>query len=191
MRILRLPSGREGQARACTAAGKVTAWLLLLAAFTIFGSAPARAQRSPAYKISALKVQLFYEDKGTFSRDVLADKSFALWNVIIGEGSAEGPSNSTLILVEVSGAPGASVPTRKVEFVATVLRAAARGGVPARQVVLAKRTTPTGILNAKGTWYAAFWLYDTGCEPITLSVKIVGQAPSVALQRIIEFRCGE
>ncbi len=161
--------------------------ILSLLAFRVgLPNAQAR-QHSSAYKISAIQARLFYENKGTFSGDVLADKDFALWNVIIGGGSAEGASNATFVLVEVSGASGAYQPRRKVEFVAAVKRARGRSA----KDVLVRRTLTTGILNAKGKWYAAFWLYGTGCEPIHLSARITGQTSPASLQRTLDFRCGE
>ncbi len=74
---------------------------------------------APPYKISAIKALLFYDGKGTFSRDVLAKPEFTFWNTIIGEGDAEGPSNSTLVLVEVTGKPDSDEPLRKIEFTAS------------------------------------------------------------------------
>lgn len=171
-------------------AGTVTVCVILSALAFFVGLPHAWAQqRSSAYTISAIQARLFYENKGAFSGDVLADKNFALWNVVIGEGSAEGPSNATLVLVEVSGSAGAYEPMRKVEFVATIRRS--RRGLSSAKDVLVRRTLGTGILNAKGKWYAAFWLYGTGCEPISLSARIAGQARQASLQRTIDFRCGE
>src|SRR5438552_2628092 len=77
---------------------------------------PARSVSPPApYKISGIKAMLFYDGKGTFSRDVLAKPDFSFWNTIIGEGDAEGPSNSTLVLIEISGNPSRdeASPSRK------------------------------------------------------------------------------
>jgi len=68
--------------------------------------------RTPPYKITAIKAMLFYDGKGTFSRDVLAKPDFTFWNTIIGEGDADGPSNSTLVLVEVTGKPDSDEPLR-------------------------------------------------------------------------------
>jgi hypothetical protein len=61
----------------------------------------AHATITPPYRITAVKAMLFYDGNATFSRDVLAKPDFTFWNTIIGEGDAEAPSNSTLILVEV------------------------------------------------------------------------------------------
>src|SRR3954467_14694995 len=79
---------------------------------------------TPPYKITAIKAMLFYDGSATFSRDVLAKPNFTFWNTIIGEGDAEGPSNSTLVLVEVAGSPSPNEasPRRKVELTVTIPR---------------------------------------------------------------------
>jgi hypothetical protein len=133
------------------------------------------------YKITAIKAMLFYDGKGTFSRDVLAKPDFALWNTIIGEGDAEGASNSTLVLVEIKGNPSENEasPPRKIEFTAS-----------ASGRVLLRRTTEIGLFE-NGKYYAAFWLYETGCQPVKLSARIVGQAQPSSMRKTIPFACGE
>jgi len=137
---------------------------------------------SPDYRISAIKAMLFYDGKGTFSRDVLAGPDFGFWNTIIGEGDAEGPSNSTLVMVEVSGNPSRNeaLPSRKVELTATA------GGR-----VLLKRTSEIGLFSDEGKYYSAFWLYDTGCQPVKLSARIAGQGQASSMSKTIPFKCGE
>lgn len=140
-----------------------------------------RAESTPAYRITAIKAMLFYDGKGTFSRDVLAKPDFTFWNTIIGEGDAEGPSNSTLVLVEVSGNPSRdqASPSRKVEFTATASRR-----------VLLKRTADIGLFS-DGKFYASFWLYDTGCQPIKILARILGQTQASSKNTTIPFACGE
>jgi hypothetical protein len=158
-------------------------WLLSFAAIV---PAASKSQKAPVFKIAAIKALLFYEDKGTFSKDILADPNFALWNTIIGGGSAEGHSTSTLIIVELSGGPESYEPSRQLEFTATYKSA----GKNARPIIV-KRITDTGIFNKQGNWFAAFWLYDTGCEPVKLSARILGQPQPSAMTKRIGFQCGE
>lgn len=149
---------------------------------TARGGASSRSSSTPPYKIAAIKAMLFYEDKGTFSRDVLAKPDFTFWNTIIGEGDAEGPSNSTMVLVEVTGKASSNgpAPLRKVEFSAV-----------ASGKILLKRTTAIGLAEDTGKFYAAFWLYDTGCHPVKVTARIVGQPQTSAVSRTIPFACGE
>ncbi len=134
---------------------------------------------APPYKISAIKAMLFYDGKGTFSRDVLAKPDFTFWNTIIGEG---GGSNSTLVLVEVTGNPSPNEPSpaRKVEFTAV-----------ASGKILLKRTTDINLFGDSGKFYAAFWLYDTGCQPIKITARITGQSQPSSMSKTIPFACGE
>ncbi|HEV7796753.1 MAG TPA: hypothetical protein VGO73_01260 [Pyrinomonadaceae bacterium] len=129
-----------------------------------------------------MKAMLFYDGSATFSRDVLAKLEFTFWNTIIGEGDAEAPSNSTLILVEVTGNPSSNEapPARKVELTAMASRK-----------LLLKRTIDIGLFGDSDKFYAAFWLYETGCEPVTLSARIVGQVQASSVTRKILFECGE
>ena len=134
------------------------------------------------YKITAIQAKLFYSDKGTFSRNVLAKPDFGFWNTIIGEGDAEGPSDSTLVIVEVSGktSEGDVPPTRKIELTAM-----------ATGKVLLKRAIEVGIFSHDHKFYAAFWLYGTGCEPVKLTARIVGQTQPSSMSKTIPFACGE
>lgn len=134
------------------------------------------------YRITAVKAMLFYDGSATFSRDVLAKPDFTFWNTIIGEGDAEAPSNATLILVEVAGNPSPSEapPSRKVELTATT-----------SHKLLLKRTVDIGLFGDGGKFYAAFWLYETGCQPVTLVARILGQAQPSGVTRKIPFECGE
>ncbi|HVF57697.1 MAG TPA: hypothetical protein VM934_16200 [Pyrinomonadaceae bacterium] len=166
-------------------AGAKFATLLLVGLLTLSVNLKTSAARrefvTPPYKITAIKAMLFYEAKGTFSRDVLAKPDFTFWNTIIGEGDAESPSNSTLVLVEVTGKPSPDeLPLRKVELTATESRK-----------VLLKRATDIGSFGDAGKFYAGFWLYDTGCQPIKISARITGQTQPSSMTKTIPFACGE
>lgn len=163
-------------------------YLALALVFTGSGfSSPTSAKSaSPPFKITAIKAMLFYEQKATFSKDVLADPKFVLWNTIIGDGDAGGGSASTLVLVEVTGKAGSYQPDRKIEFVASYKP----NGKSLRLITL-RRAIEIGILSATGKFYVPFWLYDTGCNQVKLSARIVGQAQPSAMKRSIDFECGE
>lgn len=154
--------------------------LLLLGA----NMAAAKARKiavQPPFKITAIKAMLFYEEKGTFSDDLLTQPDLALWNTIIGEGSAGSPSNSTLVMVEVTGKynPDEAAPNRKVDFTATA------GGK-----VLLRKLADIRI-GKDDKYYAAFWLYDTGCDKVKLSARLTGQTQPSSMTKTIPFACGE
>jgi hypothetical protein len=145
-----------------------------------------RAAYVAPYRLSAIRAKLFYEQSGTFSEDILASSGFALWNVVIGEGDAREPSSSTLVLIEVSGKPGAYQPSQKVEVVATRVHKGRKG-----KSDVTRRLFTTGILGKDGRWVAPLWLYDTGTEPIVLKARILGPKPSAWVTRKIPFASGE
>lgn len=157
----------------------VTLFVVLLAVRASPSASVAPA--APPYKITAVKAMLFYNERGTFSRDILADPPFALWNTTIGEGDAESPSRSTLVLVEVTGKPNENEPppARKVEFTATA------GGK-----VLVKRTYDIS-LGERGKFYAPFWIYEAGCEHIKVTARVLGQTQAPAVSKTLPFECGE
>lgn len=144
-------------------------------------SLPLAAQEITApFSITGIQAKLYYDGTATFSRDVLAAPEFSFWNTIIGGGDAEGPSNSTLVLVEVSGTDATmATPTRKVELTA----------VTGRRILL-RRAVDIGIF-ANGKFYAAFWLYDTGCQPVKLTARLLGQSRRSTTIKNLPFKCGE
>ncbi len=157
----------------------VSTAVLALAAATV-AAAHATRTAEPPYRITAVRAQLFYSDRGTFSGDVLAPPGKTLWNTVIGEGESGGPSGSTLVVVEVTGAPGSYEPDRSVELVAT-----------AEGRTLLRGTAQTAVLNTRGRMYAGFWLPDTGCKRIRLAARLRGQTPASETRKEIPFDCGE
>ena len=159
------------------------AWRCAAAAMLCAGSLAAAGMALPRaaapIRITAIRAKLFYDD-GTFSRDVLSPPAFALWNVIIGEGDAGKPSHSTLVIVEVTGRPNDTSSRVKVELTAR----------DRRQKLLLRHAQEV-YLGETGRYVAGFWLYDTGCEPIRLSARTVGQRSASTRTATLDFRCGE
>ncbi len=154
--------------------------ILFLVAFILLSNFHSPAQTKLALKITAIRAQLFYDLKGTFSNDVLAVKNFAFWNTIIGEGDAESASTSTFITVEIGGTDK-NGNLSKVELTAT----------GDKGKVLLKKVVSVDLLG-RTKFYAPFWLYNTGCEKIKLSARLfVKNVPSVPVVKTIPFACGE
>lgn len=154
-----------------TAAAALIALLALMPAAAVAGQRPA-----PPFRITALKAMLFYGQTGTFSPDLFGPATPILQNVPTGAGQA----TATLVVVEVTGRPDAYAPARKLVFTATA----------ARRPLLTK-TLAIGRPSEDGKFYVAFWLYDTGCTPVVLKAQIVGQAQDSALQKTLNFKCGD
>ncbi len=146
-----------------------------------FSNATSFPQAKVPPKITAIRAQLFYDARGTFSEDILSQKDLALWNTIIGEGSSGGPSTSTFVTVEVSG--------RDLPVGATKVEITAIGN---KNRLIQKKVIALDIYDERRKFFAPFWLYDTGCEAITISARLIGRgAPATIVTKKIPFACGE
>jgi hypothetical protein len=136
------------------------------------------AQRKPPlpYTISALKAMLFYEHTGTFSQDILAEPKVVIRN----RRTAQGRSTATLVVIELTGEPETFDPQRKLVFAATDLHS-----------LKFKKTSTVGILSEEGKFFIGFWLYNTGCYPVTLTARLTGQPSPVFIKQVINFSCGD
>ncbi len=134
---------------------------------------------SASYKIASVKAYLFYNHSGSFSENVIDNPDFVFWNAIIGEGSAKEPSDAVFVDVEIEGPPG-SYESRNIQLEVS----------EAGQAVL-KKSLDIGILSDEGSYHAGFWLYETGCAPVKLIVKILGQDEEEKIVKEIPFACGE
>jgi hypothetical protein len=127
--------------------------------------------------ITAIKAQLFHDNKGTFGEDFLANPQGDLFNVIIGENA----SSATLVTVEVSG-KNLPLGDYKVEIVATGDKGKA----------VAKSTQEVTIYDAKTKFYAPVLLNGTGCKPIKVTAKLVGKGlKAKPMTKTLDFLCGE
>ena len=146
-----------------------------------FSSSDSFAQTNVAPKITAIRAQLFYDATGTLSEDILSQKDLALWNTIIGGGSAGAASTSTFVTVEISG--------RNLPVGATKVEVTARGD---KNRLIQTRVIDVDIYDERTKFFAPFWLYDTGCEPIKVSARLMGVgAPRTVFTKTIPFACGE
>lgn len=110
--------------------------------------------------------QMIYDDGTLSSFDVFSDKTTkALWNVIIGEGDAEKPSNKTRLLF-TSG--------NRVDSLSLVVT---RG----KDTVLTKKN-----LVIKDS--VVYVINHTGCETVVVDIKRNGQNVYLGT---IDYRCGE
>jgi hypothetical protein len=140
-------------------------------------------REEPPYRIAAIRAMLFYTDSGTFSPDLLSYRGLInLWNVPANQRldhEIGGPSNATLVIVEIRGRAASYVPGRQIDFRATT-----------GKKVLSHQASDI-YMSAPGVSYAAFWLSNTGCESIRLSARVIGQADTSSHSAEIPFHCGE
>jgi hypothetical protein len=163
--------------------------LILVSILLFLLTINASAQKPYSFKISQIQAKLFYDYSAAFSQqDVINDKNFALFNTIIGEGSAEGMSETTLVLVEIT-----------------------YGGLDDRngpQLVFEAKGYKGKILQSKSIFvpfidkaaglkkYVPFILYETGCAEITVTAKLYKdnkpKSPILSqMTKKIPFVCGE
>jgi hypothetical protein len=141
------------------------------------------------YKITAMKAMLFYDNTGTFSRDVAEPETdryevpSILWNTPMEGSSREGASTSMLVTVEVEG-EYAFAPPRQIELVARYLPIDARR----ERIVRARESIK---IRESGKYIAGFWLKDVGCSRLHLSARILGQRNYSRMNRLVRFGCGE
>jgi hypothetical protein len=160
---------------------------LFLTIFAILAmSAFANAQAKSSSKISEVRAYLMYEENGERSKNILVG-NFALWNVIIGAGDAEGHASSTLVHVIVS-TDGKEIKTNPVlQFSAT-----SDDGKPYKYSKTFEYIFPT---EGASKVFVPFLLHDTGCQKIKLTMKLVEKSkPTIVYQTVtktIPFACGE
>lgn len=164
---------------------------VLIAGLVWFLSANSYAQSSDTPKrpqtlrLVNMQAMLFFENTGKFSPDVFTNQ-VNLWNTPIEGASREGASESMLVVVEIRSEGEGWLPrNRKVQLTARY-RIADRSG-HGKPAFFTK--TMTINIGSDEKFFAAFWLYETGCHPVELNARIVGQKGS--LRRKINFGCGE
>jgi hypothetical protein len=140
--------------------------------------APAQKKEAFPAKLQAVTAKLFCNETGTFSKNVLDNPEMDLWNTIIGEGSAGCVSNATFVLIEVVGDGAPNVYSSDALTVTTQAE-----GKP-----MLTHHYRHMAFSPYGKHFEGIWLYDTGCLPITITVKVDAQP---AVTKKIDFGCGE
>ena len=155
--------------------------LLFCATLALMVQIPDRAiaQRG-GYVIAGLEAKLFYSNSGRFSANIIGNPKIVLHNAPIGEGTIEGPSENTLLLVRIQGPPKGFLEDLRLRITAT-----------AGPDTLADREIKVGSMNTAGNYYAPCWLEDTGCDEVTVVAKLIHGTESQRKTIIIPFECSE
>lgn len=161
------------------------ACVLILAAFNCQAQSAGPPTRPQELRLASMTAKLFYETSGTFSQDLFTGQ-VNLWNTPIEGASRDGASESMLVTIEIKAEGEGWVPAgRKVQLTARYRIADVSGrGKPA----FFSRTMNINI-GSEDKFFAGFWLYETGCHPVELTARIVGQKQR--LRKTINLRCGE
>src|SRR5215471_2514258 len=151
--------------------------ILCLLVYSLSATSTAAGDEARRLEISSMKAMLFYEDKGTFSDDVSEEDTGQplsppkLWNTPL---HYEQRSTSVFVVVEVSGDDPRQ--ERQLEFTARYIPLM-RGARQAR-AILVRKIVPINLPVKVGEldkFHAGFWLYDTGCNPVKLTARIIGR----------------
>ena len=169
--------------------------LLLLISILISPCLSASAAQS-VYAVTAIKGFLYYDDTGEIdARDLVKIPDGQLFNTVIGEGMAKRPSNTTLLMVEVSGPSFANkdVGTLIVKVVSDRLN---NKGVPVKATLLERSLNLNYYFQETARKIQIpFWVYETGSSHMTITATLKGgkdaKSQSSTLSKKILFGGGE
>jgi hypothetical protein len=150
-----------------------------------YGQSGDTPRRPQTLRLANMQAMLFFENTGKFSPDVFTNQ-VTLWNTTIEGASREGASESMLVVVEIRSEGEGLLPRNRKVQLTSRYRIADRSGYG--KPAFFTRTMAINI-GSDYKFFAAFWLYDTGCHPVELTARIVGQRG--ILRKKINFGCGE
>ena len=135
-----------------------------------------KQETQSVFRLDGLQAKVYYTRSGRFSSNVLTDPVTSIQN---GEGP-EGPFQGTLILATVRGPSDKGVEGLK-------LKVAAR----TKKATLLEQTVEVGEMNSNGNYYAAFWVNEDSCEPLTVEAKLILGESGPSIKGVIGFFCAE
>lgn len=144
------------------------------------------------YELEDIKAFLFYNFNndnsntnvaGSFSGNIIDTQDMDLWNTIIGEGSAQGASNQTLIVIKIMS----SSEVYDEKILTIICKSDNKTILNQKNVIAA--------ISKDGYYYHAIILNDTGCDNIEITAtitddKILNNVESSLVKNIL-FKCGE
>jgi hypothetical protein len=158
------------------AARSASLLLLGLLTFSLFEAAARAQDAGRALRIESMQAKLFMMREGTFGEDLIGTgEAKIVWNVGVNY-----TADTFLVIVKVTGPAMAREPLPSLDFTATTGRR-----------VLLRQTAKIFNTIGDGTYYAAFLVPTTGCDPVKLSARIPGQRRAAVMTKLINFQCGE
>ncbi len=136
----------------------------------------ATAATPTRYRVDNIRAYRFDRQSGNFAKVDMAQSAVT--------SAPQGTGSETLVLVEVSGPAMADPTTESGRLEMTAIESLA----PNRQ----KKTIETAQLafnKQNGKYYLPFVLYNTGCSPIQLSARIIGQEQAPQMEKTIQYQC--
>jgi len=135
----------------------------------------AAAERHGPVAVEEIRLHLFYEETGTFSKNILMGP-FAAHNTIIGSGDADEPAIDVLAAVVLSGVPGQPFEGLRIQ-------------VRSKRTnkILAQRKFHKHILGREGRVVQGILVQDATCEPLEVTATLGASRKTVTFP----FACGE
>ncbi len=167
----------------------------VIACFVLMTASVPAFAANPLYSITAIRAYLYYDDTGTIgTQDIIAVPDGSLFNTVIGEGIADRPSNTTLLVIEVSGPSFASKDVGTLIVKALVDFDYGKG--PVKTVVLERSVNLNTYFQEKQpNIKVPFFLYQTGHLPVTVTATLKGgkdaKGQTSVLTQKIRFSGGE
>jgi hypothetical protein len=133
------------------------------------------------FAVTGLRAYLFYEPLGRMDERDLVVGPFALWNAMIGAGDATAPSNTTIVLVDVTGPAFVTGTKGTLSFVATM-----------GKQILRRETVKLNEFFSEGTRLSIpFVVVGTGCGTLKITATLIVPGRRDRLLKTVEFGCGE
>ena len=130
-------------------------------------------------RIAEIRAYLWLERSGKLSANLVGSKE-ALFNTVVGEGSAGEPASNVLVEIVLAGDKN-SAP--KYASAIVNLTQSGKGG----QKSVTKKGLGGFLFGESGTVHKALFLENATCAPLEIEVK-VGKAVKSAK---LDFQCGE
>jgi hypothetical protein len=135
-------------------------------------------ENSVSIRIKSIEARLFLSHSGKLSAPITAKST--LWNTPIGESDAGEPSTATFVDVTLEMVPEHFEPNVILDLLIEA---------ESKKQPHFKQQHTVGAFNAQGQYHAGFWISDTGCEPLKLTVQLRGRKTLKTIQ--LPFACGE
>ena len=147
------------------------------------------------YTVDSIQALLFYNGNnsypktqvaGTFSPNIIDNKDFTLYNTIIGEGSAQGSSRQTLVVVKIIVTPSMVDIQRRDSFRRISFQ------VEQGDKEIFKRTDEFYIEEGQKEYFMAYMIYGTGKSKFDITAEIINKGKVESkLHKTLPFALGE
>jgi len=163
---------------------RVTTIALVMSLVVLTGGSPVEALQKKAVgaiRLAGFSAHLFYEPLGKVDPRDLVERKIVRWNTIIGEGEAEAPSNTTLVVVKLAGGPFLTGMKGTLSFKAK------NDG----KVLRSETVSLSSFFGEDESLAIPFVVTGTGCGRIELTAELKTPKGHQAKTETLVYPCGE